>query len=56
MEINRAPTTNTKKECIQNWLTDKNISFSPAETKIELLEKVKANKNKERIYELDEEP
>lgn len=55
MEINKAPSINTKKEIIQDWLTEKNISFSPVETKIELFEKVKANKNKERVYELDEE-
>lgn len=55
MELNRAPSTNSKKEIIQNWLTEKNISFSPMETKIELLEKVKKNKKKEQIYELDEE-
>lgn len=40
---------------IQNWLTGKNILFSPFETKIELLEKVKAIKNKKRVYELYEE-
>ncbi|XP_050066341.1 uncharacterized protein LOC126555462 [Aphis gossypii] len=54
-ELNKAPTTNSKKEIIQNWLNEKKIPFLPLETKMELLEKVKINKKKERAYELDEE-
>lgn len=55
IELNKAPTTNSKKQIIQDWLNEKCIPFSPLETKVELLEKVKKNKKKERVYELDEE-
>lgn len=55
IELYKAPTTHSKKEIIQNWLTEKQIPFSPLATKVELLEKVKRNKKKERVYELDKE-
>lgn len=49
----KIPATNWKKEEIQKWLTEKCIAFSHNETKVELLEKVKPFKNKEKTYELD---
>lgn len=54
-ELNKAPMINSPKQTIRNWLEEKKIPFSPLETKVELLEKVKINKKKERVYKLDEE-
>lgn len=39
-----------KKQIIQDWLNEKCISYSTLETKVELLEKVKKIKKKERVY------
>ncbi|XP_008180356.1 uncharacterized protein LOC103308558 [Acyrthosiphon pisum] len=55
IELNKALTTNSKKEIVQNRSNEKKIPFLPLETKVELLEKVKMNKKKECVYELDEE-
>lgn len=47
------PKSNAKKSDIQQWLSDKNIDFSPLETASELRERVKAATPKEKEYELD---
>jgi len=55
IKLNLTLSINLTKESIQKWLTEKNISFSSLKTKMELFGKVKAIKNKKRVYELDEE-
>ncbi|XP_026815467.1 uncharacterized protein LOC113555261 [Rhopalosiphum maidis] len=53
MESHKAPTINSKKQVIQDWLNDKNISYSSLEAKAELFEKVRINKKNRRVYQLD---
>uniref|UniRef100_A0A2S2NGI9 Tc1-like transposase DDE domain-containing protein n=1 Tax=Schizaphis graminum TaxID=13262 RepID=A0A2S2NGI9_SCHGA len=53
METHKTPTINSKKQVIQDWLNDKNISYSSLEAKAELFEKVRINKKNKRVYQLD---
>lgn len=50
----KIPVTSWKKQDIQNWLSSKDISFEPNETKVKLLTKVKAIKTKYQSYVIDE--
>lgn len=52
MQLERIPTSNTKKGDIQEWLKKKNINFDKCEIKEELLRKVKAS-NPQKIYVID---
>lgn len=54
VSINRTPNTSSKKDEISEWLKNKGVSFSPSETKSELLEKVLPFKSSEKMYELDQ--
>jgi predicted O-methyltransferase YrrM len=52
--INRLPSTNSRKQDIQEWLHKNNISYQPYETKSELLQTVNQFRTEEKRYELDE--
>lgn len=52
--INKLPCTNSRKQEIQEWLQNNNISYQPYETKPELLQKVNQFRTQEKRYELDE--
>ncbi|XP_025203228.1 uncharacterized protein LOC112600257 [Melanaphis sacchari] len=52
--IDNYPKSNTKKADVQEWLTKKNIKFSPLETLAELKMRVKALIPNEKKYELDQ--
>lgn len=54
ISINRTPNTSSKKDEISEWLKNKDVSFSPSETKSELLEIVLPFKSSEKMYELDQ--
>jgi len=48
------PKSSSRKLDVQKWLTDKNFSYSPLETLIELKIKVKNTMPREKSYHLDE--
>jgi transposase len=52
--VENVPKSNTKKSDVQKWLSEKGIDFSPTETLVELREKVKMAKPREKRYQLDE--
>ncbi|XP_060881585.1 uncharacterized protein LOC132953053 [Metopolophium dirhodum] len=52
--IDNYPKSNTKKADVQDWLTKKNIKFSPLETLAELKMRVKTLIPTEKKYELDQ--
>lgn len=52
--IDNYPKSNAKKADVQEWLTKKNIKFSPLETLAELKMRVKALIPNEKKYELDQ--
>jgi hypothetical protein len=51
--LNKAPSTNSRKSEIVDWLKKKNITVDPIETRAELLQRVQPLKTR-KIYELDQ--
>lgn len=54
VEINKSPTSNTKKADMQAWLQEKNIPFSPTMLKVELYDIIKSHKPTHKRYVIDE--
>lgn len=54
VQLNKAPTTATRKADIISWLQSNAISYSDDMLKTELLSIVKEHKAKTRLYEIDE--
>jgi hypothetical protein len=50
--LNKAPSTNSRKSEIVDWLKKKNITVDPTETRAELLQRFQPLK-RSKIYELD---
>lgn len=54
VQVNKAPTTNSKKADIIAWLTSNGIPHSSSHTRAELLVLVNAHKPAYKVYEIDE--
>lgn len=50
----KIPVTSWRKDAIQEWLSGKNIPYEMSDTKVLLLEKVKARKEQYQTYVVDE--
>lgn len=51
--LNRAPTSNSLKQEMMDWLTEHNISYSPLMYKTSLYDLIKQNKERFREYHID---
>lgn len=54
VQKDKAPTSNSRKQVMQDWLVEKGISYDPAMLKAELYELVKLHKSRKKKYEIDE--
>ena len=53
-QLNKAPTTQTRKSDIIKWLQENSIEHDPTHSRSELLQKARMNKERYQRYEIDE--
>ena len=53
VQLNKPPTSSSKKSVMQSWLQQNNIQYEPNATKVVLYDIIKLKKERIKVFELD---